>query len=62
MSSLAARLPSSASHDGAWRRATAVAILAIAVVDVRIHEGFPFLWPFRLALVSALGGTLLVLW
>src|SRR5215207_1632612 len=69
MSSIAARplspaaAPSFApSFDGAWRRATAVAILAIAVVDIRLHEGVPFLWKFRLALVSAFGGTALILW
>jgi O-antigen ligase len=63
MSSLATR--ASALHtrirDGAWRHATAVAILAIAIVDIRLHEGVPLLWPLRLALVSAVGGTVLVL-
>src|SRR5437879_4995922 len=43
------------------KHALAIAILITAIVGVRVHENFPFLYPLRLVIVVGYGGLALLL-
>lgn len=49
-----------AAPVGYWKYAVFAAMACLTVVGVRVHEGLPFLYPFRLAFLTAYLGSAIV--